>query len=79
MPVIFSNAHVASCYAVRRMAKRVLNLVRMPASKSIVRLKVESKTRQAEQHGGNGAHRRVRTSFLLRLCIRIKASRLTGE
>jgi len=47
MPVIFSNAHVASCYAVRRMAKRVLNLVRMPASKSIVRLKVESKTRQS--------------------------------
>ena len=29
------------------MAKRVLNLVCMPASKSIVRLKVESKTRQS--------------------------------
>lgn len=77
MPVIFSNAHVASCYAVRRMAKRVLNLVRMPASKSIVRLKVESKTRQSNMEVG--ALRRVRASFLLRLCIRIKASRLTGE
>lgn len=59
------------------MARRVLNLVHMPASKSIVRLNVDSKKRQnnMEVTGHAGGSDPV---SLLRLYIRIEAPGLTG-